>query len=100
MVVHPTPEKEEAMTQRRICALLFGALAFAPAQGVANDTSAELATGGLIFKKSQDIEMRSQDLFISMKEIRIYPDSIGQRKMACLGKKKRFFWRHDSRRLS
>jgi hypothetical protein len=30
----------------------------------------------------------------------IYPDSIGQRKIACQGKKKRFFWGHDSRRLS
>jgi Domain of unknown function (DUF4424) len=30
-----------------------------------------LATGGLIFTKSPDIEMRSEDLFISMKEIRV-----------------------------
>jgi hypothetical protein len=59
------------MTQRAICALLFGALALAPAQGIANDTNVELATGGLIFTKSQDIEMRSEDLFISMKEIRV-----------------------------
>jgi Domain of unknown function (DUF4424) len=36
-----------------------------------NDTSAELATGGLIFEKSEDIEMRSEDLFISMKEVRV-----------------------------
>jgi hypothetical protein len=37
----------------------------------ANDTTAELATGGLIFAKSNDIEMKSEDLFISMKEIRV-----------------------------
>src|SRR5215813_10814810 len=59
------------MTQQAICALLLGTLALAPAQGIANDTTAELATGGLIFTRSQDIEMRSEDLFISMKEIRV-----------------------------
>ena len=37
----------------------------------ANDTSAELATGGLIFTKSNDIEMQSEELFISMEEIRV-----------------------------
>lgn len=42
-----------------------------PAQVKANDTTAELATGGLIFTKSPDIEMRSEDLFISMEEIRV-----------------------------
>jgi Ti-type conjugative transfer relaxase TraA len=31
---------------------------------------------------------------------KVYPDSIGERKIACQGKKKRFFWGHDSRRLS
>lgn len=37
----------------------------------ANDTTAELAAGGLVFSKSDDIEMRSEDLFLSTKEIRI-----------------------------
>jgi hypothetical protein len=37
----------------------------------ANDSTAELATGGLLFTKSPDIEMTSEDLFISMKEIRV-----------------------------
>jgi hypothetical protein len=37
----------------------------------ANDTEAELATGGLVFTKSDDIEMQSENLFISMKEIRV-----------------------------
>jgi hypothetical protein len=39
---------------------------------IANDSSAELATGGLILTKSHDIEMVSEDLFISMKEIRVW----------------------------
>ena len=38
---------------------------------LANDSSAELATGGLVFTKSTDIEMVSEDLFISMKDIRV-----------------------------
>jgi Domain of unknown function (DUF4424) len=38
---------------------------------LANDTTAELPTGGLIFTKSNDIEMLSEDLFVSMKEIRV-----------------------------
>jgi hypothetical protein len=54
-----------------IPALLIATLALVPVQGNANDTTAELATGGLTFTRSQDIEMRSEDLFISMKEIRV-----------------------------
>ena len=41
----------------------------APAR--ANDSSAELATGGLVLEKTADIEMRSEDLYISAKEIRV-----------------------------
>jgi hypothetical protein len=37
----------------------------------ANDTTAELATGGLILLKSADIEMRSEDLYVSTAEIRV-----------------------------
>ena len=60
------------MTQSAIIpALLITTLALVPVQSHANDTTAELATGGLIFTKSDDIEMRSEDLFISMKEIRV-----------------------------
>jgi hypothetical protein len=52
-----------------------GALALAlaavspPAQ--ANDSSAELTTGGLVLTKHPDIEMRSEDLFISAKQVRV-----------------------------
>src|ERR1700754_4711766 len=39
--------------------------------GMANDSTAELATGGLVLTKTADIEMRSEDLFISPEEIRV-----------------------------
>ena len=48
-----------------VCA---GALAFA-APAFANDTVAALMAGGLVFGKTSDIEMRSEDLSISEKEI-------------------------------
>ncbi len=38
---------------------------------IGNDSTAELAAGGLVFTKSEDIEMLSKDLFISMKEIKV-----------------------------
>ncbi|MFZ5779318.1 MAG: DUF4424 domain-containing protein [Pseudomonadota bacterium] len=37
----------------------------------ANDTSAALGTGGLQFVQSDSVEMRSEDLFVSEKEIRV-----------------------------
>ena len=37
----------------------------------ANDGSAELATGGLVFVKNNDVEILSEDLFISTDEIRV-----------------------------
>jgi hypothetical protein len=37
----------------------------------ANDSTAELATGGLRFVTTPDIEMRSEDLFISLEKIRV-----------------------------
>ncbi len=50
---------------------LAAALALAAAPAHANDTSAELGTGGLIMTKNADIDMRSEDLFISEQEIRV-----------------------------
>jgi hypothetical protein len=38
---------------------------------MANDSSAELATGGLVFVQNDDIEMRAEDLYISAAEIRV-----------------------------
>ena len=37
----------------------------------ANDSTAELATGGLVFVQNPDVEMRSEDLHISTREIRV-----------------------------
>ncbi len=53
--------------------LITASLSLIAATGVtlANDSSAELATGGLVLKKSADIEMRSEDLYISTSEIRV-----------------------------
>jgi hypothetical protein len=55
-------------------AMIFAAVTFCafpliPAH--ANDSSAELATGGLVFVKNNNIEMASEDLFISATEIRV-----------------------------
>ena len=47
-------------------AALAGAFAlWAAAPALANDSTAELTTGGLVLAKSADIEMRSEDLAIS-----------------------------------
>ena len=48
-------------------------IAAAAATGAAaNDSSAELATGGLVLTKNPAIEMRSEDLFISTKAVRVH----------------------------
>jgi hypothetical protein len=50
-------------------ALMLAACAAMPA--MANDTSAELATGGLLFVQNDKVEMRSEDLAISVKEVAV-----------------------------
>jgi hypothetical protein len=50
-----------------ICA---SALCISGNEAFANDSTAELATGGLIFVQNDDVEMRAEDLFISAAEIR------------------------------
>src|SRR4051812_34208822 len=51
---------------------LLAALALAGSSpALANDSTAELATGGLIFTKNDALQMRSEELFISTKEIRV-----------------------------
>ena len=57
------------MTPR--CFNLLSCLFFLGAPALANDLTAELKTGGLVLLKSSKIEMRSEDLFISSKEINI-----------------------------
>jgi hypothetical protein len=54
---------------RLIPVLAFGLVLSQPA--LANDSTAELATGGLIFVQNPDVEMRSEDLYISTSEIRV-----------------------------
>ncbi|MGZ3350492.1 MAG: DUF4424 family protein, partial [Xanthobacteraceae bacterium] len=51
-------------------ALAVAALAALPA--LANDTSAELSTGGLIFVRNDDVEMLSEDLTISAQEVGVH----------------------------
>jgi hypothetical protein len=46
------------------------AITVATTPGMSNDSSAELATGGLVFTKNAIVEMRSEDLYLSAKEIR------------------------------
>jgi hypothetical protein len=43
----------------------------AAAPALANDSSAELATGGLVFVHNDDVEMRSEKLFISAQQVRV-----------------------------
>jgi hypothetical protein len=54
-----------------IAALTSTAWLLALAPAAANDSTAELTTGGLVFAKSPDVEMRAEDLFISEREIRV-----------------------------
>src|SRR5437016_13663091 len=50
-------------------ALLFMGMAGLSAK--ANDSTAELSTGGLVFVRNENVEMRAEDLFISTAEIRV-----------------------------
>src|SRR5665647_161493 len=55
----------------RPLALAIGICAIVGSAAQGNDSSAELATGGLVLKKNTDIEMRSENLYISPKQIRV-----------------------------
>lgn len=48
-----------------------GAAALAAAPALANDSTAELATGGLVFVKNPSVTMRFEDLFVSTGQIRV-----------------------------
>ncbi|HEV7286868.1 MAG TPA: DUF4424 family protein, partial [Kaistia sp.] len=50
-------------------AALLAAASTAPAS--ANDSTAALSTGGLVYVLTEDIEMQSEDLFISLDEVRV-----------------------------
>lgn len=53
----------------RVAAPLVCAALLAVSQASANDTTAALTAGGLVFGKTSDIEMRAEDLAISEKEV-------------------------------
>jgi hypothetical protein len=56
---------------RSLFAASAACLALTAGGASANDSSAELATGGLVLTKNADVEMRSEDLFISAAEIHV-----------------------------
>ncbi len=51
--------------------VLLGAGLALAAPALANDTTAELAAGGLEFVRNPDVEMRSEQLFISPQQVRV-----------------------------
>ena len=57
------------MTRSLAAGILLGVLASAPA--LANDTTAELASGGLEFVRNPIVEMRSEQLFVSTQQVRV-----------------------------
>ena len=65
------------MRRSGAAALAAGAFTLGMALGVAdaalaNDSTAELAAGGLVLTKNTAIEMRSEDLYISDKEVKVH----------------------------
>jgi hypothetical protein len=54
-----------------ICIIATALVVLSCPSANANDSEAELATGGLILKRSDNIEMRSEELYISSKDIRV-----------------------------
>jgi len=59
------------MRKLTIAFLAAGAVAIAATPAHANDSTAELATGGLIFVHNDNVEMVSEDLSISAKEVNV-----------------------------
>jgi hypothetical protein len=51
--------------------LVLAALLAAAPGALANDSTAELRTGGLVLSRNAAVEMRSEDLFISPSEVRV-----------------------------
>jgi hypothetical protein len=58
-------------TMRCVFAALLAALLFPTAMALANDTMAVGAAGGLVFVKSADVAIESEDLWISAESIRV-----------------------------
>jgi hypothetical protein len=55
--------------ERKAILMAAAAAIFAAAPAYGNDSTAELTAGGLVFKTTPNIEMRSEDLFISRKRV-------------------------------
>ena len=58
------------MIRSRACLIACALLAFAE-PALANDSIGHLSAGGIVLGRSNDIEMRSEDLYVSIKEIRV-----------------------------
>jgi Domain of unknown function (DUF4424) len=50
---------------------LIGCIIIPPGNALANDSEAEVGIGGLVLRKNAHVEMRSEDLYVSEKEIRV-----------------------------
>lgn len=59
------------MAMMRSAVMAAGLLAFLPAPAKANDTQAALGLGGLIFERSDEIAMESEDLYLSHDKVRV-----------------------------
>ena len=60
-------------TKPKAVGVATGALLFLAASAASsNDSTAELAAGGLVLTKNAAIEMRSEDLYISAKQVRVH----------------------------
>jgi len=55
---------------RTMCALLAGAALLA-APSLADDSSAALAAGGVVFTKNTPVRMAVEDLYVSPKTVRV-----------------------------
>ena len=50
---------------------LIGCIIASAGNSLANDTEAELGIGGLVLRKNAHVQMRSEDLYVSVNEIRV-----------------------------
>jgi hypothetical protein len=67
----PPPLAGEGSALARVGAGAFVILWALAGSAVANDSTAELGTGGLDFVQNENVEMRSEQLFVSTEQIRV-----------------------------
>jgi uncharacterized protein DUF4424 len=60
-----------SLLHRCAAAALIGCIIAPPGNALANDSEAEVGIGGLVLRKNAHVEMRSEDLYVSAKEIRV-----------------------------